>query len=391
MTTMHTTLALYVHIPFCHTRCTYCAFNTYTGQNHLILRYMRALERELGLVGNHAPDDPVSTIYFGGGTPSLVPAKAICAFIRRAGQILTLLPDPEITLEANPGAVDESYLRELRRAGVNRLSLGMQSADAGELRLFARRHDVADVQRTVSLARRAGFENINLDLIYGSPAQSMSTWQHSLNTALSMNPDHLSLYSLGVEDGTPMQRWIEQGVVAPPDSDLAADMYEWAAQRLAAAGFIQYEISNWCKPGYACRHNLHYWRNLPYLGLGAGAHGYAARTRYRTVLRPADYIARIESQRAPLPYPLSAAAEEVETIDDHAAMAEHMIMGLRLTQEGVARAEFLARYRRDLWDVFGSELDALQQVELIERTPDDRVRLTSRGRLLGNHVFAAFV
>ena len=390
MTTMHTTLALYVHIPFCHTRCTYCAFNTYTGQNHLILRYMRALERELGLVGNCTPD-LVSTIYFGGGTPSLAPAEAICAFIRRAGQILTLLPDPEITLEANPGAVDESYLRELRRAGVNRLSLGMQSADAGELRLFARRHDVADVQRTVSLARRAGFENINLDLIYGSPAQSMSTWQHSLNTALSMNPDHLSLYSLGVEDGTPMQRWIEQGVVAPPDSDLAADMYEWAAQRLAAAGFIQYEISNWCKPGYACRHNLHYWRNLPYLGLGAGAHGYAARTRYRTVLRPADYIARIESQRAPLPYPLSAAAEEVETIDDHAAMAEHMITGLRLTQEGVARAEFLARYRRDLWDVFGSELDALQQVELIERTPDDRVRLTSRGRLLGNHVFAAFV
>jgi oxygen-independent coproporphyrinogen III oxidase len=390
MTTMPHALALYVHIPFCKTRCTYCAFNTYTGKNNLILRYMWALERELGFVGPHAAE-PVATIYFGGGTPSLVPPSAIGAFIRRAGDIVTLSPDPEITLEANPGTVDEPALRDMARAGVNRLSIGMQSANAGELRLFARGHNVDDVRRTVMLARRAGFANISLDLIYGVPGQPMAIWQHSLNTALSMNPDHLSMYSLGIEDGTPMQRWVERGTVAAPDADLAADMIEWATEHLAAQGFIQYEISNWCRPGRESRHNLHYWRNLPYLGLGAGAHGYAARTRYSTALLPEDYIARIEAQRSPMPYPLSAAAVEVEPIDDQAAMAEHMIMGLRLTGEGVAGPDFRARYGRDLWDVFGAELDNLITAELIERMPDDRVRLTARGRLLGNHVFAAFV
>ncbi len=390
MITPPASLALYVHIPFCQTRCTYCAFNTYTGQNNLILRYMRALERELAFVGPQA-EAPVATIYFGGGTPSLVPPDAIRSFIRRAGEIVTLLPDPEITLEANPGTVDESTLRDLRRAGVNRLSIGMQSADAGELRLFARRHDVEDVRRTVALARRAGFANISLDLIYGVPGQSLSTWQHSLRAALAMNPDHLSMYSLGIEDGTPMQRWIERGALAAPNPDRAADMIEWATGYLVAQGFAQYEISNWSRPGRESRHNLHYWRNLPYLGLGAGAHGYAARTRYSTVLLPAEYIARIEAQGAPLAYPLSAAAVESEPIDAQTAMTEHMIMGLRLTGEGVAAADFRARYGRDLWDVFGAELAALLAAGLIERTPDDRVRLTPRGRLLGNHVFAAFV
>jgi len=351
---------------------------------------MRALERELGFVGSQT-GDPVATIYFGGGTPSLVPPDAIGAFVRRVGQVVTLPPGAEITLEANPGTVDEPTLRDLRRAEVNRLSIGMQSADAGELRLFARRHDVDDVRRTMALARRAGFANLNLDLIYGVPGQSMATWQHSLNVALTMNPDHLSLYSLGIEDGTPMQRWIEQGAVPAPDPDLAADMIEWATEHLAAQGFAQYEISNWSRPGFESRHNLHYWRNLPYLGLGAGAHGYAARTRYSTVLRPADYIARIEAQRAPLAYPLSAAAVDSESIDDQVAMAEHMIMGLRLTEEGVASAAFRARYGRDLWDVYGAELARLMAAGLLERTPDDRVRLTPRGRLLGNHVFAAFV
>ena len=213
-------------------------------------------------------------------------------------------------------------LRDVRRAEVNRLSIGMQSADTGELRLFARRHDVDDVRRTMALARRAGFANLNLDLIYGVPGQSMATWQHSLNVALIMNPDHLSLYSLGIEDGTPMQRWIEQGAVPAPDPDLAADMIEWATEHLAAQGFTQYEISNWSRPGFESRHNLHYWRNLPYLGLGAGAHGYAARTRYSTALRPADYIARIEAQRAPLAYPLSAAAVDSESIDDQLVRRE---------------------------------------------------------------------
>jgi oxygen-independent coproporphyrinogen-3 oxidase len=206
-----------------------------------------------------------------------------------------------------------------------------------------------------------------------------------------MNPEHLSFYGLGIEDGTPMQRWITSGQLPPPDSDLAAEMYEWASVRLAVEGYEQYEISNWAKPGLTCRHNVHYWRNLPYLGFGAGAHGYAAQTRYVNVLRPADYIERIEAQPAPLRFPLSAAADEIDTINQRDSMVEMMLMSLRLTQEGLPLDTFFTRYGHDLWSVYGAELDHLIGYGLLELTSDARVRLTERGRLLGNYVFEAFV
>jgi oxygen-independent coproporphyrinogen-3 oxidase len=383
-------MALYLHIPYCHTRCTYCAFNTYTGLSNQISHYLAALRRELQLVTQDVAY-PAHTIYFGGGTPSLIPAHELEAVLACCADTFTLVTDLEITLEANPGTVNQPYLEALRRCGVNRLSIGMQSAQAADLKLFARRHSLADVQTTVKQARAAGFDNISLDLIYGSPGQSLETWQTSLNAALSMFPDHLSLYSLGVEDGTPLQHWIAQGKLAPPDPDLAADMYDWATDRLAATGFEQYEISNWARPGFACRHNLHYWRNLPYLGLGAGAHGYAGGVRYVNVYHPTAYIERIQNQTDPLPFPLSAAAEEFETIDSQQTMAETMMMGLRLIQEGISPTAFLSRFGRDLWTVYGPQLDRLLVLGLLERGPDARLRLTHRARLIGNRVFAEFV
>jgi oxygen-independent coproporphyrinogen-3 oxidase len=303
----------------------------------------------------------------------------------------TLAPDVEITLEANPGTVDQDYLYAIRQIGINRLSIGMQSAEPNELQLFARLHGVDEVRSTVKMARAAGYNNISLDLIYGVPRQTLDTWRLSVETALSMNPEHLSFYGLGVEDGTPIQRWIASGQLPPPDSDLAAEMYEWASARLATEGYEQYEISNWARPGFACVHNVHYWRNLPYVGLGAGAHGYAAQTRYVNVLRPAAYVERIEAQTAPLPFPLSAAADEIDMIDQQASMAEMMLMSLRLTQEGLSLDTFRTRYGRDLWSVYGEELDRLIGYGLLELTPETRVRLTERGRLLGNYVFEAFV
>lgn len=383
-------LAIYLHIPFCQARCTYCDFNTFAGLARLMAPYLRALQREIRLVGGagvHSAD----TLYFGGGTPSLVPAHDLAATLETCAAAFAVAPDAEISLEANPGTVSLDYLRALRGAGVNRLSLGMQSANARELRLFGRQHTLADVRAAVRMARAAGFDNVNLDLIYGIPRQTLRAWQHSLNEALTLDPEHLSLYSLSIEEGTPLHRRVVVGELPAPDPDRAADLYEWASNHLAAAGYEQYEISNWARPGFACRHNVHVWRNYPYLGFGAGAHGYAGSTRYANVTWPATYIARIEAQQQPLPFPLSAAADEVHTVDEQQAMAETMLMGLRLVQEGVAARDFRQRFGRDLWDVYGAQLDRLIGVGLLERTPDGRVRLTPRGRLLGNRVFVEFV
>jgi oxygen-independent coproporphyrinogen-3 oxidase len=382
-------LALYLHIPFCRTRCTYCAFNTYTGQDKLIEPYMRALAQEIRMVGD-TDRRPAHTIYFGGGTPSLVPADLIALTLAACTETFALADPTEITLEANPATVDLEALKALRRVGINRLSIGMQSAHASELALFARGHTTDDVRETVRLARRAGFDNLSLDLIYGNPGQTFEMWQTSLDAALALEPEHLSMYSLGIEDGTPMQRWVARGHAETPDPDLAADMYEWATDRLAQAGFEQYEISNWAKPGYECAHNLQYWRDLPYLGLGAGAHGYAGGLRYSTVLRPADYIERMAAQHEPLPFPHTAAWLDSEVIDAQGEMAEIMVTGLRLTRTGIDTQAFQSRTGRSLWDVYGAQIRQLIRDGLLEQY-GNHIRLTPRGRLLGNLVFEAFV
>lgn len=384
-------LALYVHIPFCQTRCTYCAFNTYAGMADRIPPYVSALLCEIHAVGSAGGCPPASTLYFGGGTPSQLPPDSVRQIIQACAQSFALDPAAEISLEANPGDADGETFCALRRAGVNRLSIGMQSAHADELRLFARRHGFDDVQNTVHLARQAGFSSINLDLIYGIPGQSMSRWQHSLEAALSLGPDHLSLYSLSIEEGTPLHDRLRSGRMAAPDPDLAADMVEWAADRLPRAGLMQYEISNWAAPGHACRHNLHVWRNEPYLGFGAGAHGCAARVRYENIASPDAYIARLNAQREAQPFPLSAAAVALAAVDTAEAMADTMILGLRLTTEGVDPAAFRARFGRELWDIYGSALDRLLAHGLIERSTSGAVRLTKRGHLLGNLVFREFV
>lgn len=387
------TLSLYFHIPFCQLRCAYCDFNTYTGLAHLIPAYTEALQHEIAHVASTIPSDvEINTIYFGGGTPSLLPVAAVAAILNCCASTFTLQPDIEITLEANPGTVDADQLTGLRQCGINRLSIGMQSAHAEELALFARDHGQKDVRDTVRAARNAGFGAISLDLIYGIPRQTQTMWQHSLDMALNLKPDHVSLYSLSVEEMTPLHRQIARGDLPAPDPDQAAEMYEWAAGHLVTVGFEQYEISNWARPGFACRHNLHIWRNRPYLGFGAGAHGCAARTRYANVRHPAAYIERIRSQhRTQTPFPLSAAAEEVEHLDENTIMAETMILGLRLTQNGISARDFRARFQRDLWEVYGVELDRLIDHGLLEETAENGVILTPRGRLLGNHVFAAFV
>ncbi len=387
-------LALYVHIPFCDVRCSYCAFNTYVGQRARVPAYVRAVQTELRLAAAALPRAVVTSIYFGGGTPSFLSADDLGALLGACADAFGLAPNVEITLEANPEALSPSVFAAWRALGVNRLSLGMQSAHAEELRFFRRAHTLADVQAAVRAARAAGIPSLNLDLIYGIPHQTLSAWRATLKAALALSPNHLSLYSLSVEEKTLLHKQIARGKVAPPDPDLAAEMYEVAQALLARAGYRHYEISNWAQEGHACRHNLHVWRNRPYLGVGAGAHGNVLGVRYANVRRPSDYSARVEAVAAgelEAAFPAAPAAEELAPLTAADVYAETVMLGLRLTEEGIAPDAFAARFGRDVWALFGAQFQRLLGWELLERCSDGRLRLTPRGRLLGNRVFMEFV
>jgi len=390
--------SIYIHIPFCRQRCGYCDFNTYAGQEGLIPSYIDALCNEIiGLTTLAGKPIPIHTIFLGGGTPSIVPISNLIKVMQTIKDHFDLLPQPEITLEANPGTVTQEYLEKLVEIGFNRISYGMQSADAELLHLLNRKHNYNDVINAVKWARQVGFQQINLDLIFGICNQAMETWQDSLNRALDLNPDHLSLYALTLEQGTPLFNQVLQGKVPEPDADLAADMYEWASARLDTAGYMQYEISNWAKSAsenrsYFCRHNLQYWRNQPYLGFGAGAHGYAGSYRIANVSGIKPYIERILRAEWDQ-YPFSPATDSRIYIERRAEMQETMMVGLRLVQEGVSASQFFDRFGQSLQSVFGKEIDKSIHLGLLEWAGDnaDTIRLTRRGRLLGNRVFMDFV
>ena len=390
--------SLYLHIPFCRHRCGYCDFNTYAGQDDLIPAYVQALCREIELLSASVGETlPVHTIFFGGGTPSLLPASGMEKILGTLADYFKLLPEAEISLEANPGTLTAGYLRDLAGLGFNRLSLGMQSARPEELVLLERQHSYSDVIQAVTWARQIGLDNFNLDLIFGLPEQTLTSWQHSLDLALDLHPAHFSLYALTLEHGTPLFHWAERGLLPEPDPDLAADMYEWASERLEASGYQQYEISNWAAVSpsgelLACRHNLQYWRSLPYLGLGAGAHGFSGQVRTVNVLSPAAYIQRCLAGVAQ-PYPRTPATVSVQEVDHLAEVAETMMMGLRLTSEGVSRSAYEARFGEKLDVRFQKEIVALKQKGLLEWSGGENpsLRLTKSGRLLGNQVFVQFI
>jgi oxygen-independent coproporphyrinogen-3 oxidase len=391
--------SVYVHIPFCRHRCAYCDFNTYAGLDDLIPDYVRALVEEIGGVGRAAARSnqsrSVHTVFFGGGTPSLLSGRQLEAILGQVRASFKLAESAEITLEANPGTLDLDGLITLRRVGINRLSLGMQSSHADELRMLERQHGLEEIQQAVAWARQAGIDNLNLDLIYGLPNQSLARWEESLNAALAMAPDHLSLYALSLEFGTPMHNWVARGRLPSPDPDLAADMYELAGDRLTRAGYVQYEISNWARPGsegqpMACEHNLQIWRNRPYLGFGAGAHGCTAGWRTRCVRSPRSYIKRLVERDWNMAYPSTPATAWRERQTRARQAEDTMILGLRLTIEGVSDRGYQKTFGHAIEDDFGDALETLVDDGLLQRG-DGRWRLTSRGRLLGNRVFERFI
>jgi len=366
--------------------------------------YAQAVAKEVKASGQRAATT-ISTVYFGGGTPSMLPIGNIALILDAVRSNFDLAPDAEITLEANPRTIDDGYFEGLRVLGVNRISLGMQSAHEDELHLFRRGHSFDDVVRTFELVRAVGFDNLNLDLIYGIPEQSIEAWCASLQAALALKPDHLSAYSLQVEERTTLHKWVRQGKVAAPDDDLAADMFELAEEMLDDAGFVHYEISNWAKRelrieheelrmknaesrienvecGKASRHNLIYWRNEAYLGMGCGAHSWFGGRRFWNIRHPREYVRELNDGRS--------VEEGDEQISRKLEMGETMMLGLRLLQEGVTFDRFASRFDVDMREVYTREIDHLTKSGLIE-LDDARIRLSRQGRLLGNRAFGEFL
>ena len=316
-----TTAGIYVHVPFCLTRCGYCDFNAYAGLERLQPRYLRALLAEASLAAPAWDGVRFASVFLGGGTPTAMEPADLKALLTHLRDRFRVDDDAEVTTEANPDTVDRAKLEQLRAAGFERLSMGAQSFDPAVLRSLERVHSPASVRRAFDAARDAGYDNVNVDLIYGADGEGLDSWEETLRETVMLAPEHVSAYALTIEPATPLGRKVAAGEVPAPDPDLQADMFAAACDVLGSAGYAHYEISNWAKPGYECRHNLGYWERRPYLGLGAGAHSYRDERRWWNVRPPEEYLTRVESGELP-----EGGAEELEPSD---AYLEEVFLRLR--------------------------------------------------------------
>lgn len=402
---MKKTAGIYIHIPFCERKCTYCNFNTTDFAGDLAQRYIEAVVAEADYWGKNFGDDAASikltsnesntkksplvvdSIFFGGGTPSIVEAEQLAAIIEACRKNFAVTDDAEITIEINPATFTREKILGWREAGINRASIGVQSFLDTELISLSRTHNSNQARGTVAALREAGFDNISLDLIAGLPDQSKADWQFNLREALQIRPEHLSLYLLEVKEGTQLYGQIKKGLRPQPDDDLAAEMYEMICEATSEAGYEHYEISNFAlaanqqKKSLRSKHNLKYWTGASFYGLGCGAHSYNGRMRWVNTLKTESYIEQIASQ--------GQAINERRQLDDTERATEAIFMALRLA-EGVELDEFRAEYGLDVLRTYGAELERLAEAELIE-IKNNRLLLTPRGRLLSNEVFMIFV
>lgn len=328
-------LGLYIHIPFCRRKCAYCDFYSLAGHRGRMGDYQRALMAHLAEAAPQAAPFQVDTVYFGGGTPSFYGGQNLIQLLKWIKKKYPVGREAEITLEANPDSVDPKQLKQLRKAGFNRISLGMQSADNTQLTDLGRPHTFEQTHLAVLSARRAGFHNISLDLIYGLPGQDAASWRDTVEQAISLKPQHISAYGLKVEEGTPLAQRVAQGEVLP-DDDAQADFYLWAVERLEQEGYGQYEISNFALPGFASRHNLKYWQLEPYMGFGPGAHSDFGGHRYSYVRDLEDYIQGV-LEGGPL-------VDEDECIPARERSSEYLMLRLR-TAQGIDGQQYQRDYR----------------------------------------------
>ena len=390
--------SIYVHIPFCKHRCHYCDFNTYAGKESLIPGYVDALIQEFRIVCNYLPGIPIHSIYFGGGTPSLLSLVQYEKIFETIDRGFTLSHDVEISIEVNPGTLTLSYLEGLRKMGFNRISIGVQSTNPFDLIRLDRIHDINDILEGFRIARRVGFDNINLDLIFNQPWQDLTSWKNSLSRAIDLAPEHFSVYALIIEPGTKLSDWNHKGLIASQDEDLEAEMYEWTIEALVKAGYVQYEISNWAEVSadrdYRCRHNLQYWYNLPYVGIGAGAHGYLGNIRTENESQIEEYVKRMRREKwDTLTFPETPATILTSGIDLTTQMKDFMWLGLRLVNEGVSENRFHQSYGYSMRKIFEAEISTLLDLGLVRWSKEKggTLILSKRGVMLANQVFMQFV
>ena len=377
-------LAVYLHWPFCRSKCPYCDFNSHVRDRIDADRWTRALLADLDHHGGLVPNRTVGSVFFGGGTPSLMPPETVAALLDRLRQIWRVVPDIEITLEANPNSAEAERFRAFAMAGINRLSLGVQALDPAALRFLGRAHDRAEAIAAIEHARD-NFPRFSFDLIYARPGQTAAAWRGELDEALNLAGEHLSLYQLTIEPGTAFATLARRGDLVPPDDDSAASLYEATQERLAAAGLPAYEISNHARPGAECRHNLAYWRYQDYLGIGPGAHGRLTRAGVKSATRqrrmPEAWLAAVETAGTGL--------EETLPIARDTAIEEMLMMGLRLT-EGIARRRLEQIAGQSVETRFARTLPALIEGGFL--TLDrDRLAATAAGRQRLNAVLAALI
>ncbi|MDY4668533.1 MAG: radical SAM family heme chaperone HemW [Oliverpabstia sp.] len=369
-------LELYIHIPFCVKKCEYCDFLSGSAGKQAQREYMEALFREID--GTEKFEDyEVSTIFIGGGTPSVLPGEWIEELMEKVKQHFSVRTDGEISIEANPGTVDESKLQSYRRAGINRISFGCQSGDDEELKMLGRIHTWEEFLESFSLARAAGFSNINVDLMSGLPGQSLSSWEESLEKVAKLQPEHVSAYSLIIEEGTPFAL----KKLNLPDEEEERKMYEKTHEILESYGYHQYEISNYGKPGKECLHNIGYWQRKEYLGLGLGSASLIQEKRFHNTGKMEGYLAKSDK--------VGEIREDIEKLTRENQMEEFMFLGLRML-EGVSEKEFQEKFGMDLKNIYGDVIKKYIQLGLLEQK-GDRLYLTRRGISVSNPVLADFL
>jgi len=377
-----TSAGIYIHIPFCKSRCSYCDFATGIYEKEMAARYVDALVYDISATRSGKEMSAVDTVYFGGGTPSILSPKQIARILSTVRESFEVSATAEITLEINPGSVTTSVLNEFRSAGINRASFGAQTFDDRELARLGRAHTSTDTVKTFHALREAGFDNVSFDLIAGLPGQSMSGWKENVERSLALRPEHLSFYLLEVHSGTPLAQHIERGLQPKPDDDLAAEMYEWMLARAEVAGYEHYEISNLCLPTFESQHNTKYWTGAAYYGFGCSAHSYdGSETRWSNERDVATYVAAVENRKTPV--------VELHELTRDELRAEAVFLGMRMMR-GVNTKDYQQLFGVDILNEYRQDLDRFQEAGLI-KFEGDILRLTRAGALMSNEVFSRFV
>ncbi|MBQ3031182.1 MAG: oxygen-independent coproporphyrinogen III oxidase [Anaerotignum sp.] len=374
-------IGLYIHIPFCRQKCLYCDFPSWAGQEDQMQRYVDALTKEIRNRSGEYSDRTVVSVFFGGGTPTTLSIPMLEQLMQALFENWNIAEDAEITTEANPGTLDREMTDALKKMGFNRLSMGVQAWQNRLLKDLGRIHTIESFQENYKAVREAGFANVNTDLMFALPNQTMADWQETVKNMIAMNPEHISAYSLILEEGTPFYDKYEKGELEPAEEDLDREMYHWAVDYLAEMGYEQYEISNFAKKDRQSRHNRIYWEAEEYLGMGLGSHSYMNGERFHNIYDLQEYI-KADGD-------VSLLKEDVEIITEEDALAEFMFLGLRLT-EGVSFDRFRERFGQEMKNIYGSQIEELVRDGLLEED-ETGIRLTRRGVDISNFVFEKFL